>query len=100
MLWSRSPALRPRPASSDGAELLVFVGTPGQQVQKVLRPHDSKSQDFRDRFRVDKNKWPPGFRRSAQAATTAPGSGTCSSISRQVITSKGPSSAPSPSTVL
>ena len=37
------------------------------------------------RFNVDRNSLPPGFSNVAQAAITRRGSGTCSSISMQVI---------------
>ena len=42
------------------------------------------------RFKVDRNNCPPGFSRLAQAAMMADGSGTCSSISMQVMASKLP----------
>ena len=40
------------------------------------------------RFRVEAKNRPPGLSRRAQASTTLPGSGTCSSISMQVTASK------------
>jgi hypothetical protein len=40
------------------------------------------------RLSVDTNSRPPGFSSVAQAASTEPGSGTCSSISMQVMASK------------
>ncbi|MNN71883.1 hypothetical protein D3C81_1878650 [compost metagenome] len=50
---------------------------------------------------VEKNTWPPGLTRRWQAAITEAGSGTCSSISRQVTTSNWPGiSAASASAVL
>jgi len=42
------------------------------------------------RLMVEKKTWPPGLARVAQARITEPGSGTCSSISMQVTTSKWP----------
>ena len=39
-------------------------------------------------FMVEKNTEPPGFTILAQALTTELGSGTCSSISKHVTTSK------------
>jgi hypothetical protein len=48
------------------------------------------SQLSGERLIVEKNTHPPGFTSDAQAATTCAGSGTCSSISMQVTTSKLP----------
>ncbi|MNP73438.1 hypothetical protein D3C76_1701510 [compost metagenome] len=39
------------------------------------------------RLMVEKNTWPPGLTMRKQARMTDDGSGTCSSISRQVTTS-------------
>jgi len=39
------------------------------------------------RLRVDRNSCPPGLSRRAQASMTEAGSGTCSSISMQVMAS-------------
>lgn len=47
------------------------------------------------RLMVEKKIQPPGLARPAQAATVAAGSGTCSSISKQVTTSKEAGSASS-----
>ncbi|MCY1246863.1 hypothetical protein D9M72_601390 [compost metagenome] len=53
-------------------------------------PTIASMKDFRLRLMVEKNTQPPGFTSVAQAWITDAGSGTCSSISMQVTTSKLP----------
>ena len=69
-------------------EARVLVRAPGSSRSTYSAPTIANRKDFGLRFRVEKNTQPPGLTSVAQARTTAAGSGTCSSISMQVTTSK------------
>ena len=51
-------------------------------------PTIAKTYDFGFLFIVEKKTLPPGLTNEEQASITSDGSGTCSNISRQAITSK------------
>ena len=61
----------------------AFLGIP----KTYSAPTIANRKDFRLRFRVAKNRSPPGLTSILQAAITDAGSGTCSSSSRQATTS-------------
>jgi hypothetical protein len=63
---------------------------PGQQLQHVLGADDGEQEGLGVAVEVEKKTQPPGLTRRAQARTVDAGSGTCSSISMQVTTSKLP----------
>ena len=62
----------------------------GSSLRMYSAPMIASSQALGLRLMVEKNTVPPGLTRRWQAAITEAGSGTCSSISRQVTTSKRP----------
>src|SRR5690554_4707838 len=83
---------RPAPAAKfcRSNEFFIIVGAAWQHAQQVLGTNHRQQIGFGIAVMVDKNTWPPGLTRRAQAAMTEAGSGTCSSISRQVTVSKVP----------
>src|SRR5690606_14772892 len=86
-----SPAWRHQPPNSAGRMNLAYSCVPrGSMRSTYSAPTMAKAKDLALRLMVEKHTWPPGLTRVAQARITEAGSGTCSSISMQVTTSKRP----------
>ena len=77
--------------SSEGRISLAYSWVPrGSSLSTYSAPTMANRNALGLRLMVLKNTWPPGFTSLAQARITDAGSGTCSSISRQVTASYSP----------
>ena len=86
-----SRASRAIAASSLGRMNLAYSCVPrGNRRSTYSAPTMANRNDFGLRLMVEKNTQPPGRASVLQACTVLAGSGTCSSISMQVTTSKAP----------
>ena len=75
-------------ASSEGRMNLAYSCVPfGRRFKTYSAPRIANIYDFGFLFIVEKNTVPPGFTNSKHDLTIEAGSGTCSSISRHVMTS-------------
>ena len=87
--FSSRPAARACAISSLGRMNLAYSCVPrGSRFSTYSAPTMASANDFRLRLIVEKTTAPPGYTRVAHAAITDAGSGTCSSISMHVTTSK------------
>ena len=88
---SSQPGLRSHAASSDGLMKSRYWCVPfGSRRAMYSAPTIASANAAGVRLSVDTNRRPPGFSSVAQAASIDAGSGTCSSISMQVIASNAP----------
>ena len=72
----------------------------GSKLRMYSAPTMANKNDLGLRLSVEKKTQPPGLAKLAQARTTEPGSGTCSSISMHVTTSNAPGSSAAMSSTL
>src|SRR6056300_1512847 len=83
------PALRIYLSNSDGLINFSHSWVPLGKILKIYSaPTIAVTKDLAFLFKVERNIWPLGFRRSEQDLISRPGSGTCSITSKQATTSK------------